>query len=66
MTTLATRAPPELEPWRITFLGIAVCFIIVANSVPPTVFQNEAYWLWAGVIWTARVPVKPGVRRALS
>ncbi len=66
VTTLATRAPPELEPWRITFLGIAVCFVVVANSVPPTVFQNEAYWLWAGVIWTARVPVKPGVRRALS
>jgi putative inorganic carbon (hco3(-)) transporter len=66
VTTLATRGPPEFEAWRITFLGIAVCFIVVANSVPPTVFQNEAYWLWAGVIWSARVPVTPRMRHALS
>ena len=51
---LATRAPPELEPWRMAFLAIAVCFLLVANSVPPTVFQNEAFWLWAGVLWGAR------------
>ena len=51
---LATRAPPELEPWRVTFLAIAVCFLLVANSVPPTVFQNEAFWLWAGVLWCGR------------
>ena len=38
---LSTRAPPELEPWRMAFLAIAVCFLLVANSVPPTVFQNE-------------------------
>ena len=24
--TLTTRAPPELEPWRMAFLGLAVCF----------------------------------------
>ena len=52
---LATRAPPELEPWRMAFLGLAVCFLLVANSVPPTVFQNESFWLWAGVLWSARV-----------
>ena len=51
---LASRAPPELEPWRIAFLALAVCFVVVANSVPPTVFQNEAFWLWAGVLWSAR------------
>jgi putative inorganic carbon (hco3(-)) transporter len=51
---LATRAPPELEPWRMTFLAVAVCFLLVANSVPPTVFQNEVFWLWAGVVWGAR------------
>lgn len=51
---LATRAPPELEPWRMAFLAIAVCFLLVANSVPPTVFQNEVFWLWAGVLWTTR------------
>ena len=51
---LATRAPPELEPWRMAFLALAVCFLLVANSVPPTVFQNESFWLWAGVLWGAR------------
>ena len=51
---LATRAPPEFEPWRMAFLAIAVCYLVVANSVPPTVFQNEAFWLWAGVLWSAR------------
>lgn len=66
VSTLATRAPPELEPWRITFLGIAVCFVVVANSVPPTVFMNEAYWLWAGVIWSARSVLPSGTRQALS
>jgi len=56
---LATRAPPELEPWRMAFLGIAICFLVVANSVPPTVFQNELFWLWAGVVWTGRSYSQP-------
>ncbi len=51
---LAARAPPQLQPWRITFLAITVCFLLVANSVPPTVFQNEIFWLWAGILWGAR------------
>jgi putative inorganic carbon (HCO3(-)) transporter len=60
---LTTRAPPELEPWRMAFLGLAVCFVIVANSVPPTVFQNEAFWLWAGIIWSARDYSQTRIRR---
>ena len=51
---LAIRAPPELVPWRMAFLALAVCFLLIANSVPPTVFMNESFWLWAGVLWTAR------------
>jgi putative inorganic carbon (HCO3(-)) transporter len=51
---LAARGPPELEPWRMAFLAIAVCFLLVANSVPPTVFQNEVFWLWAGLLWGGR------------
>ncbi len=63
---LATRAPPELEPWRMAFLGLAVCFLLVANSVPPTVFQNESFWLWAGVLWSARVTSTRGSQAELS
>jgi O-antigen ligase len=51
---LSTRAPPEFAPWRMAFLAVAVCFLLVANSVPPTVFQNEVFWLWAGVLWSGR------------
>ncbi len=47
-----SRGPPELDPWRDAFVGLAVCFLIVANFVPPTLFQNLLFWLWAGVIWS--------------
>jgi putative inorganic carbon (HCO3(-)) transporter len=63
---LATRAPPELVPWRMAFLGLAVCFLFVANSVPPTVFQNEAFWLWAGVLWGARTYYPQTATRRLA
>lgn len=49
---LFSRGPPELDPWRSAFLGLAVCFLIVANFVPPTLFQNLLLWLWAGVLWS--------------
>jgi O-antigen ligase len=62
---LATRAPPELVPWRMAFLAIAVCFLFVANSVPPTVFMNESFWLWAGVLWSGRSYHQPPVFRDL-
>ena len=48
---LLKRGPPESDPWRVAFLGLAVCFLIVANFVPPTLFQNLLFWLWAGVLW---------------
>jgi putative inorganic carbon (hco3(-)) transporter len=63
---LATRAPPELVPWRMAFLALAVCFLFIANSVPPTVFMNESFWLWAGVLWTARGSYHVGEERGLA
>jgi putative inorganic carbon (hco3(-)) transporter len=63
---LATRAPPELVPWRMAFLPLAVCFLLVANSVPPTVFMNESFWLWAGVLWTARGSYRTDDAEALA
>ncbi len=60
---LAIRAPPELVPWRMAFLALAVCFLFIANSVPPTVFMNESFWLWAGVLWTARGYYRVGDER---
>jgi putative inorganic carbon (hco3(-)) transporter len=63
---LAIRAPPELVPWRMAFLALAVCFLLIANSVPPTVFMNESFWLWAGVLWTARGYYRIGDERRLA
>jgi putative inorganic carbon (hco3(-)) transporter len=45
------RGPPELAPWRVGLLAIFVMFIVVSNSVPPTLFQNLCLWLWAGVVF---------------
>lgn len=49
------RGPPELYPWRIGLLAIAVMWLIVANLIPMVqAFPNEILWLWAGVAWPWR------------
>jgi putative inorganic carbon (hco3(-)) transporter len=52
--SLATRVSRELRPWRIGLLGVAVCFVIVTNFVPPSYFPNLSVWLLAGVVWSGR------------
>ncbi len=54
--TAITRAPPELEPWRIGLVALLVFFLIGESAVPPTVFVNASLWLWAGVVAVARYP----------
>jgi hypothetical protein len=49
------RGPPELRPWRIALVAIAVQYLVIANFVPlgyalPTAFL----WLWAGVVYARR------------
>jgi putative inorganic carbon (hco3(-)) transporter len=51
---LGSRGPPDTEQWRIGLLAVAVCFAVVTNFVPPSVFPNLALWLWAGVVWSSR------------
>jgi O-antigen ligase len=51
---LATRGPPDLEPWRRALVPIAVFFLVAANFVPPNVFPNLMIWLWAGIVWAGR------------
>ena len=53
--TMLIRGPPELDPWRTAFIALTVCFLLLANFVPPTVFSNQMFWLWAGIIWGKRV-----------
>jgi putative inorganic carbon (hco3(-)) transporter len=51
---LTTRAPPDLEPWRVGLLAVAVAFIVVVNAVPPTAWPNRSLWLFAGVVFSGR------------
>ena len=69
--TLLTRAPPELEPWRIGLVALFVFFLIGEAAVPATVFVNASLWLWAGVVAVVRYPplapdVLPSARRGRS
>lgn len=48
---VVSRGPPDLYPWRLALLGIAVCWAVVAAFVPlGHVFPNLAPWLLAAVI----------------
>lgn len=52
---IVVRGPPELLPWRIGLLAMAIMWLIVANLVPMVqAFPNQVLWLWAGVAWPWR------------
>ncbi|HET9733592.1 MAG TPA: O-antigen ligase family protein [Acidimicrobiales bacterium] len=47
------RSRPEMLPWRVGLLCIAVPFLVVANVSPLSYpFPNFVLWLWAGVTAT--------------
>ncbi len=57
---MLVRGPPELYPWRIGLIAVAVMWLIVANLVPMVqAFPNQALWLWAGVVWPWRYAMVP-------
>jgi len=64
-TALTTRGPPELQPWRVGLLAIALASLVVSNSVPPTAWLNRSIWLFAGVVYSARY-VWPTANRPLD
>jgi len=48
---IATRAPQQLEPWRIGLAAIAVQWLVAANLGPlPYTFPNLLLWTWAGIV----------------
>ena len=52
---IVVRGPPELYPWRMGLVAIAVMWFVVANLVPMVqAFPNDVLWLWAGVAWPWR------------
>ena len=50
----ATRGPPDLLPWRIGLLTVAVATLVVISAVPPSAWPNRAIWLLAGVASSGR------------
>lgn len=59
------RGPPELRPWRVGLLAIALHWTIVANLQPLLfVFPNILLWTWAGVCLARNYPAR--ARNALA
>lgn len=57
---IVKRGPPELYPWRVGLLALAVMWLVVANLVPLVqAFPNQLIWLWAGVVWPWRYASLP-------
>ena len=51
------RARPEIEPWRVGLIAIAVAWFIQANFTPlDYAFDNYVVWLWAGVVVAGIAP----------
>jgi putative inorganic carbon (hco3(-)) transporter len=45
------RASPEIEPWRIGLIAVAVAWFIQSNFTPlDYAFDNYVVWLWAGIV----------------
>jgi hypothetical protein len=58
---LGTRGPPDLLPWRVGLLAVALATLVVLNATPPTAWGNRMLWLLAGVVVAGRY-VAPGPR----
>lgn len=67
---IVRRGPPELLPWRIGLLAIAICFVVVASFGPLSYpFPNLVVWLWAGVTGVGHLSksrADPDADRALA
>jgi putative inorganic carbon (hco3(-)) transporter len=53
-SAVLTRGPPELMRWRVGLIAIAIAYLVVMNSVPPTAWLNRTIWLFAGVVFSGR------------
>jgi putative inorganic carbon (HCO3(-)) transporter len=48
---LASRGPPDLLPWRVGLLAVALATLVVINATPPSAWANRSLWLLAGVAY---------------
>ena len=57
---VTARGPPDLRPWRVGLLAIAIFWVVVANFSPlGQVFPIIITWFWAGIILGGSFP-RPG------
>jgi O-antigen ligase len=65
------RAPPDVEPWRLALIAVAIAWFIQSNLSPlDYAFDNYIVWLWAGIVVGGREraakfvpkPVRPSPR----
>lgn len=62
---LASRGPPDLLPWRIGLLAVALATLVVINATPPSAWPSRALWLLAGVAYAGTyASAGPRSRRA--
>jgi putative inorganic carbon (hco3(-)) transporter len=49
------RGPPEMEPYRLGLLALALTWMVTANFGPlGYAFPTLLLWTWAGMVWSAR------------
>jgi O-antigen ligase len=59
-SAVTSRGPPDLYPWRLGILAVAIAWVMIAAFVPfGQVFPNLAPWLLAGVIRGGAVDALP-------
>ena len=45
------RAPPDVEPWRLALIAVAIAWFVQSNLSPlDYAFDNYIVWLWAGIV----------------
>lgn len=59
------RGPPELRPWRLGLIAVALAQLIAWATVPAEyIMPTLVLWLWAGVAWGLDPNRGPGGRAA--
>jgi O-antigen ligase len=54
------RHPPELRPWRIALLAMAIMWVVVSNLIPLSKpFPTLLLFLWAGLAYEPGVALAP-------
>jgi putative inorganic carbon (hco3(-)) transporter len=60
---IVRRGPPDVRPWRVGLVAVAVQWAIVSSFAPAAfAFPNALLWAWAGVLWVGADQRADGLR----